>query len=251
MKKIFCILGVFILCKSEMKSQTLSFTTERPANGDPPKTSTAFTFPQEGSPVYFVYNHTRSFKEDTLIYEIFRNGRFRERLIQKISPDWSYCWEKYLFYDDGEYEVKVSFPEGTHLTSQYVTITIPDSSRSETETAITTTYFAQSQIFLCDSVSSKGEPIHSAKEFMLTDEGKGIFILIKNPKPLGVDAIKLHVLKKTSSGENEIEEKKYDINGEMTYCYIKYFFKKAGTYGVKIETMGGIWINTAEVVIKK
>lgn len=63
-------------------------------------------------------------KMDFKIFYINDNGKEEEisQLPAKISPDWNYVWKEIVFFDPGNYRVKVYNGAGTYLTSTNVNV---------------------------------------------------------------------------------------------------------------------------------
>jgi len=75
----------------------------------------------------FLLKSDEAFKTDKMDFRIFYindSGKEEEisKLPQKLEPNWTFTWKEVVFFDSGNYRVKVYDSDGRYLTSANVNV---------------------------------------------------------------------------------------------------------------------------------
>ncbi len=122
-------LGILFLLLVKMGSAQYSLTFCENVNNDGKALhpSNFFMISDKGSALKFLVKADEGFKTDKMDFRIFYindSGKEEEisKLPQKLEPNWTYTWKEVVFFDSGNYRVKVYDSNGTYLTSANVNV---------------------------------------------------------------------------------------------------------------------------------
>jgi len=122
-------LGIMLLFLVKLGSAQYSLTFCENVNNDgkPLRPSNSFMISPRGSALKFLVKADAGFKTEKMDFKIFYindTGREEEisKLGQKVQPDWNYTWKEVVFFDSGNYRVKVYNSKGDYLTSANVNV---------------------------------------------------------------------------------------------------------------------------------
>ena len=122
-------LGIVLLFLAKVGSAQYSLTFCENVNdaGKPQHPSNFFMVSPNGSALKVLLKADEGFKTDKMDYKVFYindSGKEEEisKMAQKIEPKWNYTWKEMVFFDPGNYRVKVYDSKGAYLTSANVNV---------------------------------------------------------------------------------------------------------------------------------
>ncbi len=122
-------IGIMLLFMVKVGSAQYSLTFCENVNGEgkAQHPSNSFMISPNGSALKFLVKGDEGFKTEKLDYRIFYindSGKEEEisKLPQKLEPNWTFTWKEVVFFDSGNYRVKVYDGNGTYLTSANVNV---------------------------------------------------------------------------------------------------------------------------------
>jgi hypothetical protein len=122
MKTLSLALILSLLVKCGFAQYSLTFCENVNNEGMPYKAATSFMISPRGSVLKFLLKADEKLNTDKMDFRIFyidESGKEEElsKLPQKVEPSWNYTWKEVVFFDPGDYRVKVYGPNGNYLTS--------------------------------------------------------------------------------------------------------------------------------------
>ena len=116
-----------LLVKFSTAQYSLTFCENVNGDGKPQRPSNSFMISPNGSALKFLLKSDEGFKTDEMDFKIFyinETGKEEEisKLPQKLENKWNYTWKEVVFFDSGNYRVKVYDSKGTYLTSANVNV---------------------------------------------------------------------------------------------------------------------------------
>jgi hypothetical protein len=101
---------------------SLTFCENVNPDGKALSPSNSFMISKDGSAMKLLLKSDEKIKTDKMEFKIFYindTGKEEEisKLPAKIEPNWNYVWKEIVFFDPGNYRVKVYNGSGTYLTS--------------------------------------------------------------------------------------------------------------------------------------
>lgn len=122
-------LGILLLflAKVSAAQYSLTFCENVNTEGKALHPSNSFMISPKGSALKFLVKSDEGFKTEKMDFKIFYindSGKEEEisRLPQTIEPSWNYTWKEVVFFDSGNYRVKVYDSKGAYLTSANVNV---------------------------------------------------------------------------------------------------------------------------------
>jgi len=127
MKSLKLGIILFFLAKVSSAQYSLTFCENVNDSGKPLHPSNFFMVSPNGSALKFLLKADDGFKTDKMDFKIFYindAGKEEEisKLAQKIEPKWNYIWKEVVFFDAGNYRVKVYDSKGAYLTSANINV---------------------------------------------------------------------------------------------------------------------------------
>ena len=117
-------LGLLFLFLAKMGSAQYSLTFCENVNDDGKAVhpSNFFMISPKGSALKCLVKADEGFKTDKMDFRVFfinDSGKEEEisKLPQKLEPKWNFTWKELVFFDSGNYRVKVYDSNGLYLTS--------------------------------------------------------------------------------------------------------------------------------------
>jgi len=122
MKNISFVLLVSLIAKASVAQYSLTFCESVNNDGKPQKASNSFMVDKEGSALKLLLKTDEKLAADQMDFRIFyinESGKEEQlsKLPQKVEPGWDYVWKEIVFFDPGNYRVKVYNSKGLYLTS--------------------------------------------------------------------------------------------------------------------------------------
>lgn len=123
-----CILLLLLLAGISLQAQyTLQFCEDVNTEGKPQMLSNSFMVGEDGGVMKFLARADEKFNTDGIefrIYYLNETGKEEEisRMPQKVQTDWNFAWKEVVFFDPGNYKVKLYTAKGTYLTSANLNI---------------------------------------------------------------------------------------------------------------------------------
>lgn len=127
MKKLF-VSALFLAGTYFAQAQySLTFCEDVNGEGRPQMSSNSFMVDQDGGVLKFLLKADDRFNTEGMEFRIFLlndAGKEEEitRMPQKVDNTWNFAWKEVVFFDPGNYKVKVYTAKGTYLTSANLTI---------------------------------------------------------------------------------------------------------------------------------
>lgn len=127
MKNLKIGIILFFLTKACSAQYSLTFCENVNSEGKAQHPSNFFMISPNGSALKFLVKADDGFKTDKMDFRIFyinESGKEEEisKLPQKLEPDWNFTWKEVVFFDSGNYRVKVYDSNGVYLTSANVNV---------------------------------------------------------------------------------------------------------------------------------
>ena len=89
------------------------------------------------------------------------------------------------------------------------------------------------------------------KVFYIKPQGSFLYVIVDNyPSPIRYNKIKLYVYKTVDGSTIKTDEGTYEIDGSISYTYIKYNFYTPGNYIFDVFGTDGVYLGTGKVEIK-
>ncbi len=106
---------------------SLQFCEDVNKEGKPQMLSNSFMVDEDGGVLKFLAKADDKFNTDALdfrIYFINETGKEEEilRMPQKVENLWNFAWKEVVFFDPGNYKIKLYTGKGTYLTSANLNI---------------------------------------------------------------------------------------------------------------------------------
>jgi hypothetical protein len=126
MKKLFFI--SMLACGQWANAQySLQFCEDVNKEGKPQMLSNSFMVDGDGGVLKFLARADDKFNTDALDFRIyFVNDAGKEeeilRMPQKVETAWNFAWKEVVFFDPGNYKIKLYTGKGTYLTSANLNI---------------------------------------------------------------------------------------------------------------------------------
>ncbi|MFN8299794.1 MAG: hypothetical protein U0T75_11865 [Chitinophagales bacterium] len=127
MKKLF-VSALFLAGTYFAQAQySLTFCEDVNGEGRAQMSSNSFMVDQDGGVLKFLLKADDRFNTEGMEFRIFLlndAGKEEEitRMPQKVDNTWNFAWKEVVFFDPGNYKVKVYTAKGTYLTSANLTI---------------------------------------------------------------------------------------------------------------------------------
>ena len=127
MKSFKIAVALLFLVKMGSAQYSLTFCESVNNEGKALHPSNFFMISPKGSALKFLLKADDGFKTDQMDFRIFYindSGKEEEisKLPQKLEPNWTYTWKEVVFFDSGNYRVKVYDSNGVYLTSANVNV---------------------------------------------------------------------------------------------------------------------------------
>ena len=127
MKSLTIGIMLLFLVKVSSAQYSLTFCENVNNDGKALHPSNSFMINPNGSALKFLVKADEGFKTDKMDFRIFYindSGKEEEisKLPQKLEHDWNYTWKEVVFFDSGNYRVKVYDSNGVYLTSANVNV---------------------------------------------------------------------------------------------------------------------------------
>jgi hypothetical protein len=127
MKSLKLAVLFLLLAKLSTAQYSLTFCENVNPDGKALHPSNFFMISPKGSALKFLVKADDGFKTDNMDFRIFYindSGKEEEisKLPQKLEPSWNYTWKEVVFFDSGNYRVKVFDATGRYLTSANVNV---------------------------------------------------------------------------------------------------------------------------------
>ncbi|HWB62433.1 MAG TPA: hypothetical protein VG603_02905 [Chitinophagales bacterium] len=122
MKKFILILFFFAAIKISSAQLSLTFCEDVSNDGQASMASNSFMISKNGSALKVLLKSDSRLAMQDLTFKIFYINEFGKEeeitdLPQQVNPDWNYVWKEVVFFDPGNYRVKVYNSKGDYLTS--------------------------------------------------------------------------------------------------------------------------------------
>lgn len=122
MKKLGLILLLATAVKLCDAQFSLTFCENVNKEGKPAMTSNSFAVNKTGSALKFLFKSDEKLNTERMDFKVFYiNDMGKEEEIskfpQEVEPGWNYVWKEVVFFDPGNYRVKVYNSDGSYLTS--------------------------------------------------------------------------------------------------------------------------------------
>lgn len=128
MHRIFglCLL-MSVFSFSAQAQYSLIFCEDVTAEGKPTVISNSFMVDDDGGVLKFLLKTDEKINTDNIDFRIFYvndSGKEEEisRMPQKVDASWNFAWKEVVFFDPGNYKIKVYTGKGTYLTSANLNI---------------------------------------------------------------------------------------------------------------------------------
>jgi hypothetical protein len=127
MKKLIPFLTALLISVSSVFAQgSLTFCEDVNSDGKPVMASPVFMVEGSGGLLKMLVRSTETFKTEKLEYKVFYVKKGGEELLtsmsQKVGEGWNFAWKEVVFYDAGDYKIKVYKSNGEILTTGTVSI---------------------------------------------------------------------------------------------------------------------------------
>jgi hypothetical protein len=122
MKTPLIIFLLVILVKAGFGQYSLTFCENVNNDGKPVMASNSFLVNKTGSALRLLLKSDAKLGTDQMDFKIFYiNDNGKEQEVTKfpttVKPNWDYVWKEVVFFDAGNYRVKVYNSKGNYLTS--------------------------------------------------------------------------------------------------------------------------------------
>ena len=123
MKGLKLAILLCFLVKLGSAQYSLTFCENVNDAGKPLHPSNFFMVSPNGSALKVLVKADEGFKTDKMDFKIFYindTGKEEEisKMAQKLDPKWTFAWKELVFFDPGNYRVKVYDSKGDYLTSE-------------------------------------------------------------------------------------------------------------------------------------
>jgi hypothetical protein len=113
---------LLLLAQAGIAQYSLTFCEDVNTDGKAMMPSNSFMISKDGSAMKLLLKSDEKIKTDQMEFKIFyvnESGKEEEvsQLPAKVEPNWNYVWKEIVFFDPGNYRVKVYTSGGTYLTS--------------------------------------------------------------------------------------------------------------------------------------
>lgn len=127
MKSLTLGIALLFAAKLSFAQYSLTFCENVNNDGKAQHPASSFMISPKGSALKFLLKADEGFKTEKMDFKIFyinETGKEEEisKLAQKVQPDWNYTWKEVVFFDSGNYRVKVYDSKGDYLTSANVNV---------------------------------------------------------------------------------------------------------------------------------
>lgn len=127
MKSLKLLVAFLLIAKIGSAQYTLTFCENVNNEGKAMHPSTSFMISPKGSALKFLLKSDEGFKTEKMDFRIFYindAGKEEEisKLAQRLEPNWTYTWKEVVFFDSGNYRVKVYDSNGMYLTSANINV---------------------------------------------------------------------------------------------------------------------------------
>lgn len=127
MKKLITIVALLMITLTSVFAQgSLTFCEDVNSDGKPVMASPVFMVEGSGGLLKMLVRNPETFKTDKLEYKVFYVKKGGEELLtsmtQKVGEGWNFAWKEVVFYDAGDYKIKVYKANGEMLSTGTVSI---------------------------------------------------------------------------------------------------------------------------------
>jgi len=127
MKSLQLGIILLLLAKAGSAQYSLTFCENVNDEGKAVHASNSFMVSPNGSALKFLVKADDGLKTENMDFKIFYindSGKEEEisKLPQKVEPGWNFTWKEVVFFDSGNYRIKVYNSKGTYLTSANVNV---------------------------------------------------------------------------------------------------------------------------------
>lgn len=125
--KTLCTLLFCSIMATGFAQYSLTFCEDVNNEGKPQMVSNSFMVDNDGGVLKFLLKADDKINTSDIEFRIFYvndAGKEEEitRMPQKIDASWNYAWKEVVFFDPGNYKVKVYTAKGTYLTAANLNI---------------------------------------------------------------------------------------------------------------------------------
>lgn len=189
-----------------------------------------------------------------LFFDKFENGGyfpFDSKAIKIESPR-TWIAVEYVFEEAGRYFVYFQDSKQNNIAKGYITIN--ERARVSVPKRLgTSIYYENSTVLFCERVIA-GKPMNIFQSVSIGENGKQIYVYVKNDNPLNTSKILVNIWRKknhTFEYDEYVESKKFRIESTWNDTFFKYMFTKEGEYKFSIYNEDEVLISSGFITVRK